>query len=369
MTRSFRQMPSSWLLIVSVFLMTVGICGVLMILWGDKLLDVVSPSAVRRFTIDKPLKLDAQVEQVPVGGTLECSEKIDRSDLNIIVYVTGTEPEQEGEWRRSEVPCPATQDKLRWELPLHCVRFPREFTTFRLIAVLAKAGDAGRLPMNVQARDAADFRRKISEYTYLPNDQNCISPEFEVRREVIIVAATNTPTNTPVTPTNIPTPTPTDTPTPSPTAPSMFTPVPTAIPTPPTNTPTPTFTPTPLVITLLEPEDGRPLKWQVTLRWQFRELGSNECFSVRAWPYALGKENIREEDRCFHEQTPELQYNGGLGSCSGEVWWEVVYVPVSCDVARNYTGAITITSKPGWFFYEPPPPPTPTPTPTKPWPN
>lgn len=180
-----------------------------------------------------------------------------------------------------------------------------------------------------------------------------------------VPVSTSTPTLSPVPGTPPPHVRPTDILTP--TATSTFTPTLTPTPIPPTNTPTPTFTPTPLVITLLEPEDGKPLKWQVTLGWQFRELGSNECFSVRAWPYALGKENIREEDRCFHEQTPELQYNGGLGSCSGEVWWGVVYVPVSCDVARNYTGAITITSKPGWFFYEPPPPPTP--TPTKPWPN
>lgn len=184
--------------------------------------------------------------------------------------------------------------------------------------------------------------------------------------------ATPTPTITPTpTPTTAPTNTATatltataaNTATPTQTATLTFTPVPAYTSVPLTNTPK--FTPTPLTITLLEPQDGSTQKWEVILRWQFRELGSNECFSIRAWPYELGKDSsmIEEKDRCFHEQRRMLEYHGGLSSCAGKVWWEVGYVPVSCDVALNYTGAITITSKPEWFIYEPPPTPTTTSTP------
>lgn len=215
------------------------------------------------------------------------------------------------------------------------------------------------------------FPGAVTEITkYLLNRPTSVaaaSPTVEETTPLPVLTSTYTPTSSSVPgppPTHVRPPTATITPT----ATSTFTPEPTAIPIPPTNTPMPTFAPIPQ-ITLIEPPNDSTQRWKVVLRWQFRKLESNECFSVRAWPHALGKENIREEDRCFHIQTPELQYNGGLGDCSGKIWWEVVYVPVSCDVARNYTGAITITSEPEWFFYEPPPPQQPTTEPTKPEPT
>ena len=360
--------------VILIILMVLGIIGVILVLKGNEIIGWISPPTISRFTIDKSQLfdvLDAQAEQVPVCGYLECSSKVDRSDLQIVVYITGIEPERAPRWWHSSVPCPAIQSGSHWELPAHCMNFPLDYTSFYLVAVLVKGSDAESLS-DISAEDAVELKNKLLEYTFL-SDRACISPEVKVERKDIVnkVSDVERPTNTPVPPTATPKPTEAPTPVPPPTATNTPTHTPTATATSTPVPPTSTSTPTPLILQLkFPPERYEFPKGPVTLEWEWgRELEENEWFSVRAWI-----EN--SPTFCFHEQKKEKKYHGGLGGCPpGKVYWQVI---LALKISDNEWKEIA-ESEGQWFIYNPvppiptgsgderpastpPPPPTPKPT-------
>ena len=305
--------------------------------------------AIASFFIYEPPQLDAQEEKSPVGGYLECSG-VDLSILQVVVYITGVEPELATMWWRSEVPCPPTKSGPRWELPAHCVSFPLNYSTFRLIAILTKGDRVESLPTGLRTEDAAELRDRLLKYTYLGNAE-CISPEFDVKRKVSIAAATNTPTNTLVPPTETPTPTPSETPTPTSTATNTPTSPPTA-----TATPAPpTSTPIPAAPILTYPENGYEFpKGPVTLKWEWpKPLGPYTWFSVHARMEG-------DNQDCFHDHVGGPEYHGGLGDCTaGKVWWRVL-VAYSPTESPPWT-EISEPSEERWFIYTPGTPPLPSP--------
>jgi hypothetical protein len=227
-----------------IFLMAVGIMGLAMVFLGPLVARWLSSPTVSSFMVE-PMQLDANVEQVSVAGHLECSDRTPLPEMRIVVYVTGVRPNQEGEWRRSSVPCVAEIEK-DWTLSSSCTTFPKEYSAFYLIATLVMKDRAAYLPSKLVAKDEDELRSKLLKYVYRCDNCtpcNCISPVVTVRRSPDDIAVVNPKTPTPPTPTSMSPPTSTPTPTCTPTympAPSSPTPAPSS-----TSSPTPAITPTP----------------------------------------------------------------------------------------------------------------------------
>jgi uncharacterized membrane protein YgcG len=230
-----------WLLLL-ILLIAIGIIGLAVVFLGPLVASWLSSPTVSSFMVGQ-MQLDADVEQASVAGHLECSDRTPLPEMRIVVYVTGVRPNQEGEWRRSSVPCVAEIGK-EWTLSSNCTIFPKEYSAFSLIATLVMKDRAAYLPSKLVASDEDELRSKLLKYVYRCDNCtpcNCISPVVTVSRSSHPVAVAEAETPTPPAPAFTPTPTSTI----SPAATHM--PTVTPIPPSPTLSPSPTLKPTPII--------------------------------------------------------------------------------------------------------------------------
>jgi len=227
-----------WLLLL-ILLIAIGIIGLAVVFLGPLVASWLSSPTVSSLMVE-PMQLDANIEQASVSGHLECSHRTPLPEMRVVVYVTGVRPNQEGEWRRSKVPC-VTEIGKEWTLSSNCTTFPKEYSAFSLMATLVMKDLAAYLPSKLVARDEDELRSKLLKYVYRCDDCapcNCISPVVTVSRSYIVVAEAETPT--PPAPAFTPTPTSTSSPA------ATHTPTITPIPPSPTSLPSPTLNPTPI---------------------------------------------------------------------------------------------------------------------------
>jgi hypothetical protein len=362
-------------LIIPGSLAVIGLALVILVLVNPSIL---ADYTVSNFVIDQPRQLSARTEHTSVSGHLECSGKLSLSEMQIVVYVAGVKPNQEGGWRRSNVPCVAQMGK-EWALSPDCTTFSTEYSEFSLIAILVLKDEAAYLPLVLVAVDGHELKSKLCEYAYPCNNAtpcNSISPVVQVRR---IVESTETPV--PPTPTDIPTSTPTNTPEPSLThTPTVTdTPTATAMPTKRPTMPTPTTPAVSGAPVLLEPESGRCYGDQLTFSWRWYRGLSNEgpyggeYFALRVWREGAEKRSITWQKGTSHELP--LTAPDFVGDPNVRYFWNVAVVrQTGEDRSRNWK-CVSPESGVRWFCVHsvvaqptptpapPPPPPTEPPPP------
>jgi len=162
---------------IAVIVLIVGVMGVFAI--GLK------PASVDHISILGPKQIGASEKKAAVSGVLEFTKEMSRSDFQVVVYARGVKPEAEQTWRRSNVPCGVTWIGNEWELAAQCVTFPDGYTTFAVMAVLAKGEEAIQLPVDLKAVDSDELKQKLLQYAYR-EDEQAVSVEFRVSREIAI---------------------------------------------------------------------------------------------------------------------------------------------------------------------------------------